>query len=376
MENAKLSRYQLFVLILLFEMGTSLVISLGTEAKQNAWFSIFIGSLFGILLFHVNYKIYTLYPNELPTAYFKKILGKHLGSIIGFLYILYFTYLTAIVVRDYGELLVIVAYNRTPVFVLNAIMIMLCVYAIKKGIEVIARTGEISFAFMYFFAITGFILIVVSSLIEMDNLKPILQDNWDSIFITVAKQTVFVPFGEAIAFTYLLPYLNFPKHGRLLGSFALFLSGINLALTSAINIAVLSVPLLERSEFPLLATIQYISIGNFIERLDIFFIFAAFIGAFFKIVIFYYVAVIATTELFKIKNHRNITYPFGLIILFLSLTIASSYQEHIDEGINIVPIYLHLPMQVLIPIMLLGVAFLRNRKKKSKKKEETAVQKS
>lgn len=73
MENAKLSSYQFFVMILLFEMGTSLVISLGSDAKQNTWFSILLGSLIGILFYHVNYKIYTYYPNELPSSYSKKL---------------------------------------------------------------------------------------------------------------------------------------------------------------------------------------------------------------------------------------------------------------------------------------------------------------
>jgi len=363
MENAKLSSYQFFVMILLYEMGTSLVISLGSGAKQNTWFSIILGSLIGILFYLVNYKIYTYYPNELPTSYSKKIIGKFLGNLLGYFYIIYFTYICARVTRDFGELLVAVAYTQTPLFVVNAIMIILCVFAVKKGIEVIARTAEINFALMYLFAITGFMLILFSGLIEMDNLKPVLKSNWGTVLRVVFLETAFVPFGEMIAFTYLLPYLNFPKNGHLLGSFGILLSGINLSLTAAINVAVLSVPLFENSQFPLLATIQYISIGNFIDRLDIFFIFAAFIGSFFKIVIYFYVAIIATNDLFHLKDHKKIVYPFGLIILFLSKSIASNYQEHIDEGLKFVPPHLHIPFQIGIPVILLVIAFFKNRKK-------------
>lgn len=363
MENAKLSSYQFFVMILLFEMGTSLVISLGSDAKQNTWFSILLGSLIGILFYHVNYKIYTYYPNELPSSYSKKIVGNFLGSILGYFYIIYFTYICARVTRDFGELLVAVAYTQTPLFIVNAIMIILCVFAVKKGIEVIARTAEINFALMYLFAITGLILILVSGLIELENLKPVLRNNWRTILRVVILETAFVPFGEMIAFTYLFPYLNYSKNGRFLGSFAILLSGINLSITAAINVAVLSVPLFENTQFPLLSTIQYISIGNFIERLDIFFIFAAFIGAFFKIAIYFYVAVIATTDLFHLKDHKKIVYPFGLIVLFLSQTIASNYQEHINEGLKFVPPHIHIPFQIGIPVILLVIAFLKNRKK-------------
>lgn len=367
MENAKLSRYQFFVLILLFEMGTSLVISLGSDAKQNAWFSILLGSWAGIILYFIYYKIFSYYPNELPTSFYKKIVGNFLGRIIGFVYILYFSYLTARVVRDYGELLVSVAYTLTPISVVNAIMIFLCVYAVMKGIEVIARTAELCFALTYLFAIIGITLIFASDLIDIDNLQPFLGHDWKPIMNVMFTETLYVPFGEAIAFSYLLPYLNSSKKGFLLGGSAIFLSGFNLALTVAINIAVLSVPLLQNIQFPLLATIQYISIGNFIERLDIFFIFAAFIGAFFKIVIYFYVSIIATTDFFHLSNHRKIVYPFGLIVLFLSLTIATNYQEHINEGLKFVPIFFHFPLQIIVPFLLLCIAFIQNR---LKKKEE------
>lgn len=95
MENAKLTLYQLFVLILLFETGSSIVITLGIDANQDAWMTILLGLALGLILFLVYYQLSSYYPNKILTQYTKNIAGPFLGSIIGYLYVIYFMYLAA-----------------------------------------------------------------------------------------------------------------------------------------------------------------------------------------------------------------------------------------------------------------------------------------
>ena len=87
------------------------------------------------------------------------------------------------------------------------------------------------------------------------------------------------------------------------------------------------------------------------------------IGCFFKISVFAYAAVTGTANVFNIKESSQLSYPIGVVILLLSIVIASSYAEHIQEGLDVVPLYFHLPFQVIIPIFLLIIAFFKNRKK-------------
>ena len=141
------------------------------------------------------------------------------------------------------------------------------------------------------------------------------------------------------------------------------LSGINLILTMLINISVLGVGLTARSQFPLLSTVQTIQVADFLERLDVFFMLALVIGIFFKISMLFYAAVIGSASLFKVKSPSRLSYPLGLVVLFMSMTIASNFQEHIQEGLEIAIFVLHLPLFVIIPILLLLIAFLKNRSK-------------
>jgi len=365
MERVKIQPYQLFVLVVLFEMGSAILVGLGTRAKQDAWISILLGLAAGLLLFFVYYQLFRYY-KEIPfTSYIQKITGKWIGKFIGVLYVTYFMYCAARVLRDFGELLENTIYTTTPLIVVNCLMILTVIYAVQKGFEVIARVGEIFFIIIYFMAVVGMGLVVASGLIHIGNLRPILENGWMPVLKTFAGETITFPFGEMIVFTMLLPYLSEPQKVSKICIGGMVLSGINITITTVINIAALGVNIFIRSNFPLLSTISKIKLADFIERLDVTFMIYLIVDGFFKITIYFYAAVIGTSDIFKLDNHKKLAFPIGAMVLFASLTIASNYAEHIKEGLMITPIFLHWPFQIIIPTCLLIIAFFRNRKKKT-----------
>ncbi|MED3992387.1 GerAB/ArcD/ProY family transporter [Priestia aryabhattai] len=363
MEKAKISASQLFILMVLFELGSALLVPLAIDAKQDAWLAILLGMLVSFVLLLIYHRLYLYYPDILPTQYMQKILGKVLGSILAFAYILYFMYDASRVLRDFGEMLLTFAYPDTPLFIANALLILVIIYTIRKGIEVIARSGELLFIFMYVLAIGGFILIVSSGLIDFKNLQPILENGLLPVLKVVFTQTLYFPFTEVIVITMILPYLNNPKKAKVTMLCATGLSGINLVITMLINISVLGVTLTERSQFPLLSTVESIQVADFLERLDVFFMLGLMITIFFKICLLFYASVIGAATLFHVKSPSRLSYPFGLIILFLSITIASNVQEHNHEGLKVAMFAVHIPLVALVPVLLFLIAFLKNRKK-------------
>ncbi|MBE5101326.1 hypothetical protein [Priestia aryabhattai] len=48
------------------------------------------------------------------------------------------------------------------------------------------------------------------------------------------------------------------------------------------------------------------------------------------------------------------------------MTIASNFQEHLKEGLTIMPVLLFIPFHVVISFMLLCIAFIKHRIKKTK----------
>jgi spore germination protein KB len=364
MEKAKISATQLFVLIVLFEMGSAILVGIASDAKQDAWIAVLLGLAGGLMIFLVYYRLYVFYPDLPLTSYAQKITGKWLGRFIGLLYIVYFMYCAARVLRDFGELLSTTIYNSTPLFIINTLMIITIIYAVHKGFEVISRVGELYFGIVYVTAILGMLLIVFSGLIHLGNIKPILENGLKPVIKTFLTQTINFPFGEMVVFTMLLPFLNDQKKAKIVCLSGMILSGINITITVVVNISVLGVGLFSHSTFPLLTTVGKIQIAEFIERLDVLFMLYLIIGGFFKITIYYYAAVAGAADIFQFSNQRKLGLPIGMIVLFASITIASNYAEHIKEGLVVVPLYLHWPFQIIIPSMLVIIAFFRNRKKK------------
>ncbi|WP_028390892.1 GerAB/ArcD/ProY family transporter [Bacillus cihuensis] len=362
MEKAKISITQLFVLILLFEQGDSMLLPLAMEVKQDSWISILLSTIGGVLLFLVYYRLYRYFPNVLPTDYFQKIVGKVLGKGLAFLYILYFVYFSARLLRSFGEILGIFVYPFTPLIFINIFMVIVVVYTVRKGIEVLSRTAELLFIVLLFLSVTGLILVSSSGLINIHNLTPVLENGISPILKNVFTETLYIPFGELIVFTMIFPYLNSSKKVKSIGVVSVILSGMNLAFGAALNIGVLGTHLASRYQFPLLTTMQSIQILQFLERLDVYFLIALIIGCFFKIALFFYAAVIGISDLFKIREPSQVSYPLGFVVLFLSIQMASTYSEQLQEELKILPLAIQLPFQVIIPILLLIIAFFKNKK--------------
>ncbi|MFL6562592.1 MAG: GerAB/ArcD/ProY family transporter, partial [Bacillus sp. (in: firmicutes)] len=343
MEKAKISATQLFVLVVLFEMGSAILVGIASDAKQDAWIAILLGLTGGIMIFFIYYKLFLYYPDLPLTGYIQEIIGKWLGRLIGLLYIVYFIYLAARVLRDFGELLTTTIYNSTPLFVINSLMIITIIYGIHKGFEVLARVGELFFIIIYMTAILGMLLITFSGLIHLSNLKPILENGLTPVIKTFLRQTITFPFGEMVVFTMLLPFLNDKKKAKYVCVGGMLIAGINITITAVVNISVLGVDIFQRSTFPLLNTIGRIQIADFIERLDVLFMLYLIVGGFFKIAIFYYAAVAGAADIFQFKNQRELSYPIGMIVLFTSITVASNFGEFLKEGYDIVSISLNWP---------------------------------
>lgn len=359
MEKAKLGASQLFALICLFEFGSAIVVGLGMQAKQDAWLAILIGMSGGIALFAVYNGLFRLHPGLPLTGYIPKIVGVWIGYPLSIAYILYFIYIAARVLRDLGALLLTSKLDRTPMSVINLLIVLIVIYAIVLGIEVLGRAGEVFLAVMILGLAAGAVAVFASGIIHPDNLTPVLENGWKPVLATAFPLTLTFPFGEMIVFTMLLPYLNQPAKSTKTGMIAMLSCGLILSFIRAIDISVLGLPKAGTSLFPLLETLSRVNIGDVIQRLDAIVIMILVIGGFFKIAVFTYAAALGISHTFRIRNRSLISILVGFAIWLVSLFIARNVVEHLEVGLSFVPLYLHLPLQAAIPVLLLIFAWIR-----------------
>ncbi|TWE05058.1 spore germination protein KB [Neobacillus bataviensis] len=360
MAKERIGVKELSALIILFELGTSLVIPIGFAAGQNVWVSILLALIGGILLFLLYNYFAIRYPGLSFSLYTQKILGKYIGWAICLLYIPLFIYIAARDLREAGGLLLASTYDRTPLFAINALMMIAVIYTVRKGIEVLARMAEIYLIIMIILGVLGNIFVLVSGMIEPKNLLPLFPHGLKPILTTAYPNILIFPFGEMVCFTTILPYLNKPQLGKKTGVVALIFTGILLSWTHALQISVLGADMYSRATFPLFVTISKVNIADFLQRLDPIVILALIIGVFFKISIYCFAAINVAAHLFKIEKPNKLVLPTGIIILFLSIVIAINAIEHLEEGVFIIRYILPF-FCVGIPVILFFVDLIRKR---------------
>ncbi|MET1122745.1 GerAB/ArcD/ProY family transporter [Priestia megaterium] len=364
MEKAKISVIQLFSLMFIFDLGTALIVSYGIPARKDAWLAVILGMAGGILLFFVYYMLFRQYPNLPLTGYVRKIFGKYLGWIIGLLYCLFFLYIAARNVRDFGDLLTSSTLPETPLLAINLSLVLVICYILYLGIEVLGRTAEVFIVILLLFGVAANFFVLVSGDFDFNQIRPFLEHGWRPVLTTAFPSVVSFPFGEMFVFTMLLPYLNRPKLIKKVWLSALISSGLILSWTAALNMAVLGLDVMKRSTFPTLATIGKVNLFDFIERLDAIVVFTLLMTVLFKVSIFLYGAILGIAELFKLKSHQRLILPIGVILIFLSMSIASSFSEHIEEGLGDTIKYLHVPFFIVIPLFMLVISIIQNYVKK------------
>ncbi|KGX85243.1 GerAB/ArcD/ProY family transporter [Pontibacillus marinus] len=366
MEKAQISSTQFVFLIIMFEFGSTIIVGMGFDAKQDAWLTILSGMLGGVILYLIYTHLHKKFPNAHITTYSSQLLGKYLGYIVAWAYIFYFFYLSARVLRDFSELIVITILKETPLLAVMLIFTLVIVYSCTLGIETIARTGEIFFPYVLGSGLIFLFFVFITGIPQADNLQPPLEKGWVNIFIKTFPQTLTFPFGELVVFTMLFPYLNREEKARKLGIQAILISTLFLIITNLTILASLGPDLAKRSVVPLLDTISLVNIQGIVQRMDPIVIIIMVIVGVMKIVVFFLAAFIGLHDVLpKLKNKKRYVTSsvLGVLLIMVALIMSQSYVEHIFVGLEIVPPYIHVPMQIIIPTILLILSFIRGRKK-------------
>lgn len=358
MGNIKIGLLQFFTLTVLFELGTALVVNLGMESDRDAWISILLGNLLGLIVFAGYAYLYRKFPDIPLTVYIRKLLGKYMGTVISILYIILFLNVAGRDLRDGSSMLVMATMHRTPLFIVAMLMVLASAYVLHKGVEVLSRTSLVFAVLVILIGLFCSSMLMFSGSINLNRLLPVLENGIKPVVSSVLHQNYMFPFGEMICFTMLMPYLNNVKKGPWVIAAGIFVSGILLSLTMVLNISVLGSDIVKRSPLPLMPTISKISISDFVQRLDILVVMVLIIGVFFKLSVFFAAALIGISELFKMP-YRRMVYPVALIILFSSMLNARSFTEHIEEGGKL--LYTVFPFfMVLIPLLLIIITAIRS----------------
>lgn len=370
----KISGLQLFWIFFSFLIGNLLLLTVSPTtvvALQDSWISYLIAMLFGLLFILIATKVYLLYPNLLFSELTKKIIGKWLGIVIFFVYLVSWYAVLGNLLAEFAVFTIEILLPITPIWVVIVTMLFLTIYLTYiGGIEGIGRCSEV-FGPIIFIGIFTLTILSIQN-VELDRAGPIFAD---SGFFSILKASIF-PFsiiGESILLLVLLPFADQPKLGAIKAAWGLVLSSLLITIVVLFTIMTFGPEITAKSQYPAFNMISYINFMNFIQNLEIVAVLVWIISIFIKISLYFFITSYSTAHFLKLKDWRKSIWFVACATFIIAIVLVNFHFERVEFLARYWnPIVMPINM-IGIPLLLLVVGKIRKHKNggKNTKKQDT-----
>lgn len=350
---------QLASTVILFLIGSSSLFLLAGSADRDAWMSVFIGMLAGLLLLScVTLQIQKLEPQRNLVEIFKLYFGRVIGFLFGFIYVVYYSYKSIRNVREFADLSIMYLLSDTPLSIVILIICLIGGYAVMGGPGVFFRMVEVLLPLLILIYVLLCILLLSSGLMDFNRLLPMLDMGFKTVWDAALPEIISFPFGEMVLFLMFWRYTatnDYSEVERMTIKGYIF-AGLFITVMNVVTIALLG-PFAGWSTVPLLQATNFIDVGNILERIDPLVSLLLFTAVYVKLTAYYLGASLAFAYLFRVSL-RIAAIPVGIGI-FTGSFWFKSYMHQVNVGFERNLKY-HFPVfQIAIPIVLLLVMLMR-----------------
>lgn len=339
-------------MIYLFLIGTAAILPIGAQAGSSAWLAILSGGALGFLFLHLYILTGSMCGGQSLIAYTQTLLGQWLGRLVGLLYLWYALHLGALVIRNYVDFLILAMLPQTPSWAVSLALVSVGAYAVRLGLEPLARASQIMAVFLTLEALA--VTILVAPHIRTEHLLPLFDQGMGTTLREAFSVFTF-PFGEVILFALFLHQVDRSEPIWKSARLGLLMAVAILVLGAARNVAVLGSHGASVAQYPNLWVIQAIDIAEFLTRIDAFVAGSWIMLCVAKVSVCIFATASGLAEWTGLKSYRTLVWPIATWMAALSLLVYRNVAEQARFATEIWPVY-SLPFQVMIPLILLGLA--------------------
>ncbi|MFB9761557.1 GerAB/ArcD/ProY family transporter [Ectobacillus funiculus] len=354
----RISITQLFMLTLLFQIGSSGIFGFASAAGKDAWLSVLLSTALGTCLIGIFLILMRLQPGLTLVEWFPAQFGQWLGTPISWFYMLMFLYNSSRTLGDVKDLIPTTILPGTPNWVILSVFMIAIAYALFSGIEVIARLGEIILPVLLVLFLVEIVLVFGSDTIRIERLQPVLGEGWDRVWEGAWPSGAQQSFAETLEFAMIWTLTKQPERIAKTTILATLLYGTLLSTFDALAILTFGEEVFSSSTYPLYRLVKTISIADFLENLDALGILYFMGFVFFKVTLQMYGVIRGIQQLLYLSDSRVLVFPVSVIVLILGLTESESTSEHIASGLGSLA-YPSIVPWFLIPSLLLIVTCIR-----------------
>jgi spore germination protein KB len=321
----RINGFQLYSMLLMMTMPVAFLVLPGvlvSYLENNAWLAAVAAIIPGTLIIFIFSSITKKSRQPFPLL-LEEHLGKIAGKTLSFIYIFFFLLASSFALRTFVEFIETNVLPGTPISVFIGIMLITALVGIKSGLTNIARTTEL----IIYIAVPFTLLMLALTLIhnpDFGNLKPFAYMGYKDFALALVFSTI--PLVNMFPVLTLFHY--FQRQNVLKPMFQVMLTYILLiSLTTMSTIVVLGGQNSALFTFPAFVAIRLISIGDFIQNIDIVFIGVWIMGIFGALTIWWFMACYTIQQVFRLHDYRFLAAPTTLIIGVTSILLSPNILE-------------------------------------------------
>ena len=261
-----------------------------------------------------------------------------LGTILGVVLSIFFITLSFVYIRDFEDFMG-TQYIKTPTLIIGLLLIFICAFSVKSGVEVTARVAQL----LVIPVLLSIFLVLITSMFFF-NLTPLYVpiENWSSFTKGIIEYLPKV--CELVVLVVLVPILDNSKrnHNSII-LFPLILNSIIIIMLTLVLYGVLG----NSGEG---VTYKLFELFRDLIRGDSLFIFVWVSTFFIKISLFLYASVVCLGVTMNIKDWNIFVLPISLLTVLLSIYSFSNYQEYFFFFISSFPLF-ELSIEIIVPLL-------------------------
>ncbi|KRF11096.1 GerAB/ArcD/ProY family transporter [Paenibacillus sp. Soil787] len=359
MGTDQISPRQFMIIVIIASFGTAILVisaAVVAESKQDAWMAQLASNGIGVVLTWLYMYIAKKFSKRSIFEINDNVFGNWLGKFITLFLALLTLILCSQVVFYVGNFMITQIMPTTPIQAIHIVFMLVIIMGAKLGMVVLLRTAEIFFPWILLLFIF-FIFFSIPNM-EVNRLLPIGEVTPLPFARTILRiiSYTFIPLLLTVSpLLHNVSNLQQAMKAYLLGGIT---GGIIMLIVVISCVLVLGASNTAMQVFPTYAMAQRISIGNFLQRIEVIVAFLWLVSIYFKLSLYFHTTIKGIAHVLHLRDYKMLCFPIGLIITVLSLVVYpnKAYEEKWD---NLTFIPLALLIGIVYPLLILLISWMR-----------------
>ena len=347
MKKAMLEPRHAICMIIMFMIGSTVIVGVSTSAKQDAWMTVLIAAAYSIPVIFMYARIMKLYPEMDLYEIAESAAGKIAGKVIIVLFTWYALHLGALVLRNFVEFIQVNVLKATPRVAVMLVIMAAVIYLAKSGVPII---GKLAVACLLLVIIVV-IITVLGAINQMETyyILPVLSTNWGELLKDGYVVFTF-PYAETVLFLTAASAVRKQDNTYKIFLWSILAATLILVVIVVRNILILGPAMSSASYFTSFVAARIINIGDFFARIEGSISMNFIMSGVIKMSVCLFAATTGIAKLAGITDYKRLVFPVALLMMALSEILYKNLMEMFAW----IPVYrmYAIPFQLILPAFL------------------------